>query len=192
MAISWHNAPPDGKQLTTLPIVRPKPGTRPIEGVILSTTITGVLLHWLGRSVPHIAADPNCKDCDALATPPVHCPAHACDGCERGRPYRWEGYLHLWHPEEGRSCIVAVTPGVQPAFETYADRYTTIRGARAKFTRNGFKPQSPINVILKESGIPAGTLPREVDLRPILENVWGVGRTPEQPAKELERVKKAK
>lgn len=182
--LAWYNRPPDGPQHQSLPVWRAKPNARPITGIILCEDVVGVLLHWVGRSVPHIAPDPHCTECDHLASPPVHCEQHACPGCQADRPMRWEGYASIWEPETGNVAIVAITPGTLADIETYREQHGTLRGAALKMTRVGMKASSPVRITLKRSEHPHGQLPAAPSLPPILANMWGIAKTTGQAQSE--------
>ncbi|WLD12649.1 hypothetical protein [Planctellipticum variicoloris] len=154
---TWSNRPSELPH-SNIPILRVKPGF-PIRGTILSHDIQGAELHFGGRSVPHTD------------------PSDLCDGCQRGQPRRWEGYLALWSQGKGSIGVLAIPPGAVPQFAAYLELHGTLRGAVLVATRAGNKPNGRIVAEIARGELAMNQLPREPDVCRILAHIWGLDRT---------------
>jgi len=125
-------------------------------------SVTGVWVHF----------DPTKK-----ASRPCH--TEGCDLCGR-EPRRWKGYapVLLWRRKDDGHC--SWTKMVLELTEATAGKLQgDLRGRVAEISRPGKRRNGAVRLTWIEKPV-AGDLPPAFDVRPILENLWGI----RQPMKE--------
>jgi hypothetical protein len=114
--------------------------------------------HWDGsRSQPHFKR----KD--------------RCDGCKRGLPKRWKGYLDVYNSDTKQREFLECPPGVAEQFELALPRGENFRGQRFTVKRGlGQKARCRVNFHAHISvAKPGHVMPKPEDPCDILLSLWG-------------------
>lgn len=94
-----------------------------------------------------------------------------CEGCKRGLPRRWKGYLHVIHLEAGEECFVEITPVIAQALACQIPRDIPYRGNRLTIKRGaGLKARLEATLLPAERNIEL--LPASKDPEAILKALW--------------------
>jgi hypothetical protein len=149
-----HTPPPNGPELL---IVRLKAGKK-LLCVILSQSLWGVWTHWNG----------------ARSEPCFQERAH-CNGCKRGLPKRWKGYLHVWDLERRRQVFVELTPVAAESINSQVGLGSVLRGYRVTLERMK-GDQSRLIVHVHPMHTDSDTLPPAKDPAGTLTKLWGTDR----------------
>jgi hypothetical protein len=124
--------------------------------VVLSPALWGVWTHWAGdRSMPCWSER---KD---------------CDGCKRGLPRRWKGYLHCWNRQTGREAFAELTPLSAENLLAQVPDGAALRGLRLTLKRTAAKNGRLL--VLLDPGVQA--IPRGIEAKDpcgVLCKLWGV------------------
>lgn len=151
---TWTNRP--SEESNDLPFrIHRTPANRPIKGIILSTHLVGTMLHYFrGRSRP--------------------CGKNNCEACESGQKPRWKGYIEL-KPSDGKTVqIVEITERVFPQLDAEEKKNGNIRGVKIELSRLKPRANAPLHLEIKAGRIADCDLPKEHDLKAILERMWEV------------------
>jgi hypothetical protein len=146
----------------------PKPGpARPIIRVqgdeptivhIASNRLWGVWTHWDGhRSQPCFQAN------------------EECEGCKKGHPKRWKGYLHAWSVKLKREIFLELTPTTAENLLAQLPNGQDLRGLWIKCSRVNGQRQARIKVEIIEppNSWPTMKMPLK-DPRETLDLLWGL------------------
>jgi hypothetical protein len=149
-----HMPPPNGPELL---IIRLRAGKK-LTCVILSHALWGVWTHWNGsRSEPCFSEKSH------------------CNGCKRGLPKRWKGYLHVWDFERRRQVFVELTPTAAESINNQVGLGSVLRGYRVSLERMK-GDQSRLIVHVHPMHPDVESLPSAKDPDATLRKLWGVDR----------------
>lgn len=123
---------------------------------LISECVFGQLIHYAGGRSHECSAD-----------------SKKCNGCERGWPQSWKGYIHAqdWS-NEMEECFVEITANaVEQLFKQLPPR-TSLRGfmCSIKKTKGGAKGRYIINVL--ERRVAPEQLPQAKDPLEVLRFLW--------------------
>lgn len=146
-----HVPPQPGPRM---PIIRIKAGER-IGVVILSPSIWGLWTHWAGNhSLPCFAEKSQ------------------CEGCKRGLPRRWKGYVHVVVENERRQGFLELTPLSAESLLMQSEKGRPLRGYRFEIKRlAGDKARMHVRSTHPDPS-PFG-LPHHQDPQSTLMRLWG-------------------
>lgn len=116
--------------------------------------ITGVWLHWNGRTIP----------CFHRAECPL---------CAAGNPRRWKGYIVSKVKDKNAAYIIEVTQPVAETIEAFAQTHGSLWNTTCIIYRANSKPNAKMIV---ECSLHAKTLPEPanpIDPTPSLLKLWG-------------------
>lgn len=148
-----------------IPIVSPRSGNPPVEGVILSTAVYGCYTHFVQmRTVP----------CHSLTmTAGGTETTQSCVACAQGYARRWKGYVAVLLARGGRIALLELThSGVYGCPRLWPDQ-PPLRGLRIRVVRTGRKANARVQVTVQDC-LPANTadLPHCPDVEEALMRVW--------------------
>lgn len=106
-------------------------------------------------------------------TTPCFQPAH-CDPCELGREYRWKAWHGVWNSKTGQVRILELTARANKCIEDLANKHGTTRGIEIQAHRVGGRENGRIVIDCRTISLSGFDLPDNIDLRPILCNIWGI------------------
>lgn len=152
--LAKDNVPP--RPGPSMHILRLRAGER-VDAVCLSSVFWGVWTHWAGtHSEPHLRAK------------------ERCNGCKRGYPRRWKGYLHIWRQDTSTDCFLEFTP-------TSADKLLKVtcvggnlRGVPFKAKRSPGGDKGRLTVEVTGTRKPSEILPPEKDPASTLRVLWNL------------------
>lgn len=95
-----------------------------------------------------------------------------CNGCLRGWPRKWKGYLHCISGVPQKECFVELTPTAAEMLHQMAPSGSPLRGVimRMSKSRGGAKGRYSVEVLERRSE--EDKLPKEKDPYPILAYLW--------------------
>jgi|SRR6516162_1833305 hypothetical protein len=129
---------------------------KPLRGVCLSRAVFGFDSHWDGsRSLP--------------------CTSNrgTCEGHKAGWPKRWKGILHIWIPQQQKSCFVEITPRADVQMVDQTVGLGTYRGLILEFTRTKGGKNGRLNVSVLGRAPNGEHLPPEESPWDLLKLIWG-------------------
>lgn len=136
-----------------------------VQFVILSASVWGQGVHWSGSRTMECAKE---KRLD-------------CEGCKRGLPWKWKGYLHVTDGK-GWSGFLELTPTACKLIETQVGNTSCLRGVIFKIrrTKGGAKGRYIVEVL--ERRLPDEELPADKDPYATLKYLWSCKRPSGQSA----------
>jgi hypothetical protein len=129
--------------------------TEPRTFVIVSTAIWGQWIHWYGSRSHECVSDKK-----------------ECNGCVRGWPRKWKGYLHVVERAGGPGNFLEITPMFEDIISMQVPRDQSLRGCimRVSKTKGGAKGRYIIDVLERRHDL--SVLPEERDPVAILKFLW--------------------
>lgn len=142
----------------TLTLVRLKAGEQ-LTARILSPSLWGLWTHWNGaQSLPCFRDEKK------------------CDGCKKGWPSRWKGFLHVLRVENRRQIFVELTSHAASMFlDQVPDRHA-LRGLRVLFERSRGGDNGRLRLTLLSTDSANLDLPAALDPLATLDNLWRIGK----------------
>jgi len=145
----------------TLTLVRLKAG-QSVVCHICSRSVWGMITHWTGdRSVP-------CTDERTEIDPS----SSTCQGCQKGWPARWKGFLHAIRCDNRQQFFVELTSTATTLFHDQVPDRKNVRGFRIEITRTRGADNGRLRVTLLDTGTANMRLPDEVDPAATLFKLW--------------------
>jgi hypothetical protein len=96
----------------------------------------------------------------------------ACNGCERGWPVKWKGYLHCFDHMKRREVFVELTSAASEMMEALVDPDKPLRGVVVNISKTKGGRYGRYVVSLLSRDIDADKLPEEKDPYPVLKFLW--------------------
>lgn len=153
-AINWHDTVPAEKR-QLIEVWKPKPAL-PVNAVILSESLIGVFIHWLGsRSGPCLGHDDK-----------------PCPFCKLDVPRRWEGYLAGFSERTGKKYLIHVSKEAARSCSFISDGKANLRGSRVIIERCGRAANSPCRARIEPISSLKGMIPAAFDVRLQLMQLW--------------------
>ena len=152
---SFGRRAPESADRPATPMVRLKRGAS-FEAVILSSDVIGAEIHWIGRTVPHIT------------------PVEECEGCQKDREIKWEGYLSVWSPRHNSFHVLPLNPTCDQQCAAYVADHGTLRGAVVLASRQSARNNAALAISLRPGERPVNTLPQPIDVEAVLAHMWGL------------------
>lgn len=151
-ALDLQALPPEGKP--TLHLKRLKAGEEVVCHVC-SKAVWGLNTHWAGNhSIPCF------KD------------KKKCDGCKKGLPRRWKGFLHIITCADRRQFLVELTSQATVLFHDQIPDKCDIRGLRIRLYRGRGGDNSRLRCELYGDKSITLRLPDPADPLPTLQKIW--------------------
>lgn len=134
--------------------------------VCLSASIWGQGVHWSGNRTQECLKERKLE----------------CEGCKRGLPWKWKGYLHVATPENRWDGFLELTPTACILLESQLPKDKSLRGVIFKIrrTKGGAKGRYIVEVL--DRRISEEELPQSKDPFDTLRFLWTVKRSAGQPA----------
>lgn len=150
-------APPAPKSLLEIKRIK---SSEPTTYACLSKSIFGQFVHFHGGRSNECFADKK----------------KVCDGCTRGHPIKWLGYLHVQQAGMDSTCFIEITNIAWHLLEAQAPKGISLRGMmfRIRKTKGGAKGRFIIEVL--ERRLDEVMLPDEKDPYPVLKFLWSCKR----------------
>ena len=128
--------------------------------MIFSTSVWGQWIHWYGRRSHECTSDKG-----------------QCNGCQRGWPKKWKGYLHVYRGNKYETAFLEITPFFVQMLDVQVPPPATLRGVQmyVSKTRGGAKGRFIIDVM--ERRLQEAELRVECDPRPVLQFLWNCKNT---------------
>lgn len=130
--------------------------------VILSETIIGIWTHWSGR-----------------ASNPCFTPKEDCEGCKKGYPKRWKGYIHCIDKSAHRHVFLELTPMSATSLRGQIPGGSSLRGFSLSAER-GRGDKARLAVLIEQYCPKISDLPQAIDPIPTLSELWGLKPDPER------------
>lgn len=153
-SINWENAVPKEKR-QLIEVWKPKPAI-PVNAVILSESLVGVFIHWLGR-----------RTGPCLAKGDARCPFCAIDV-----PRRWEGYLAGYSERTGKKYLIHVSKEAARSCPFISDGKCNLRGSRVIIERCGRAANAPCRARIEPVTSLKGMIPASFDVQAQLLQLW--------------------
>jgi hypothetical protein len=146
------SAPPPGGPKTE--IVRVTSTEKQIFCCV-SSAVFGQWIHWYGKRSHECTLE-----------------AGNCNGCQRGWPRKWKGYMHAMTGAPPRTVFVEITPACFELVAMLAPQEKSLRGVYLYLskTKGGAKGRYLVEVLERRAD--ESQLPEERDPRPILKFLW--------------------
>lgn len=127
--------------------------------ICLSECAYGQMVHWWGNR------SHECKH-----------ETGQCDGCKRGWPTRWKGYLHVETGSHGPDTFLEITRDCWQLLQSQSHEGQNWRGMifKARRTKGGAKGRYLVEVL--ERRVAHDDLPQEKDPRELLRFLWSCKR----------------
>jgi hypothetical protein len=149
----WANLPEAEITTGRIPVLNPSPG-KPVTGFPLASTITGVYVHWIGRTVPCVGSE-------------------GCTHCQAGGVRRWKGYLPVTDATGTQRAILEFSQGAANKLTHLVNDGLQLLQVGLTLRRKGRRPNGEMTVeVNKEQARPKRT-PRGFDPKPTLLRLWG-------------------
>jgi hypothetical protein len=151
--IDWDSGPPkeDG---VFYDILQPRKNGK-LTLFVINHQLVQATTHYYGkRTRPHLK-DPK-----------------LCEGCKLQMKLRWDGYFGCFDPGSGRIVISHLTTNAARNCPQVLDQTKDCRGAMLVTWRRGDQDRSPMLASI-DYRTPTKNLPEPINVRRVLENVWG-------------------
>ncbi len=151
------SAPPAPRSILEIRRVK---STEPALYLCISETIFGQLVHWYGARTSECFADKK----------------KVCDGCTKGWPTKWLGYLHVQQAGMDSTCFLEISNIAWHLILAQAPKGMSLRGMMFKIrkTKGGAKGRFLIDVLERRAD--EVMLPQEKDPYPVLKFLWSCKR----------------
>lgn len=149
------HAPPKFKRVTEIVTISP---TEPLEGVVVSTKVMGIMTHWDGKRTRP------CLDTDGSG---------GCPGCDAQQPSRYQGFLELRTKYGQKNVFVALTPGAADELEE-SHGSVLLRGRTVRIWRERRSKRSPLRVMVLQEVPVKSNVPKETSLEETLRRIFGM------------------
>lgn len=127
-----------------------------LDCTILSPSVWGVWTHWNGVKSEGCYGEQK----------------NDCDGCKRGLPRRWKGYLHVVSHATRTEFFLELTPLVDDMIKHHAPTGQALRGMMFRFERlKGDKAR--VRVTYSGCDHSGNALPKHEDPERVLRTLWG-------------------
>lgn len=146
-----NKAPRPGPELEILRIV----DTRIRNFTILAEGVQGIWTHWNGK-----------------ASEPCYVPVESCDGCKKGTPRRWKGYLHVIDHELRKEGFLEITPTAADTLKHYLPKEVSLRTVRISLCRSSNSPKGRLRCTVNDALQTSEQLPKERDPMETLSKLW--------------------
>jgi hypothetical protein len=154
MPISWNHEPPQEKAWGHCRLLRTPTG-KELRGIITSHQLFGCRTHFsTGRTLPCLGND--------------------CKPCADGSSWNWHGYISLYEPTHGSTCILEITDQAAQQLLRQAKAFGTLRGLMLSASRAAKRPNGRVVISIEPHSFPAEALPPPIDLISYLEHMWGI------------------
>lgn len=153
-ALDLQPLPPRGKE--TLHLMRLKAGDELLCHCV-SQAVWGLNTHWAGNH-----SEPCFKD------------KKKCDGCKKGLPHRWKGFLHVIRCSDRKEFFVELTSTATALLHDQVPDREQLRGFRLKIYRGRGGNNSRLKAELYGDKSLDLRLPEPRDPLPTLQKIWRV------------------
>jgi len=137
-----------------LPLIRIK-SAEPKAFIILGSGIRGQWTHWNGK-----------------ASEPCYEPKEECNGCRRGLPRRWKGYIHVYTVAEKKEGFVEVTPTAADILKHFLPADASYRGECIMLNRSSNSEKGRLKCSVHAPYANVASLPAERDPLETLAKLW--------------------
>ena len=157
-----------------MPLVR-APVNGKLAGLITAAQPVFAPTHWFGgRTVP--------------------CTEPECTACNEHRPTRWHAYITIWTPQTNTQILLELPEAASHRLSELSDVHGKLRGGRLAVFRNGNRQNSRVIINFWPNDATQYRLPKEPNIRNILEHIWQLDRQPQkingQPARPAIQLRK--
>jgi len=123
--------------------------------IILSRAFFGQWIHWYGHRSHECTKD-----------------FKACNGCERGWPYKFLGYIHVVGMPDSAECFLELTQTACELIDKQVPEGENLRGQRMNIRKTKGGPKGRYIVDVLERRVDPLTLPEEKDPLETLRFLW--------------------
>ena len=159
-ALDLQPDPPE--VIPSLHLLRLKAGEE-LLCLICSESVWGLNTHWAGNH-----------------SIPCYRDKKKCDGCKRGLPHRWKGFLHVCRCSDRRQFFLELTSTATTLFHDQVADKKKIRGLKIRAARGRGGDNSRLRIEVYGDKMEESKLPKSVDPLSTLQKIWRIQEGLEQ------------